>query len=201
MIRNTREAIQHALAYAYEGKTATANYLDFLCPIDRSPSSEGYRIAIAVQSAKIRAAVNGFKDKNISDFLNYVYGPDVEAMHKQQKQHDLAASVARRAFNGSYSGKKTSRLAAIAWLAVEDTRMGILMGRAMPQTQYIEATGIGQNHWYRDGEPSRRLALHVLSGFDNTGVGIVSITVRAICDAESEYTPPTKHLTRGVFGL
>mgnify|MGYP001563880307 FL=1 len=186
MVRNTRQAIQTALAHAYLGTTNTANFTAYGCPIDRSSGNAAYIMANAVQMAKIRAAVNGFKDKNISDFLNYCYGPDVEAMHKQQKQHDLAASVARRAFNGSYSGKKTSRLAAIAWLAVEDTRMGILMGRAMPQTEYIATTGIGQNHWYRDGEPNRRLALNVLSGFDKTGVGIVSITVRAICDAESE---------------
>ena len=201
MVRNTREAIQTALAHAYLGNTNTANFTTYLCPIDSSPGNAAYIMANAVQMAKVRAAVNGFKDKNISDFLNYVYGPDVEAMHKQEKQQNLAHTVALRAFNGSYSGKKATRLKQIAWLAVEDARMGILMTKPMPQVQYIEATGIGQNHWYRDGEPFRRKALEVLSGFDKTGVGIVSITVRQICEAESDYTQPTKPLTRGVFGL
>ena len=185
MVRNTREAIQIALAHAYLGTTNTASFLQYCCPIDRSPGNAAYLMANAVQMAKVRAAVNGFKDKNISDFLNYVYGPDVEAMHKSEKQQNLAHTVARRAFNGSYSGKKVTRLKQIAWLAVEDTRMGILMNRTMPEVQYLEATGISHNHWYRDGEPARRAALKVLSGFDRTGVGIVSITVRRICEDES----------------
>jgi hypothetical protein len=158
-------------------------------------------MANAVQMAKVRAAVNGFKDKNISDFLNYTYGPDVEAMQKQDKQRSLASTVAHKAFNGHHSGKKADRLKAIAWLAVEDTRIGILMGKSMPQTEYIAVTGISQNHWYRDGEPYRRDALMVLSSYDKTGVSIVSITVRKICDAESEYTPSPKPLTRGIIGL
>lgn len=187
MIRNTREAIQVALAHAYLGTTNTANMSTYGCPIDRSSGNAAYIMANAIQMAKVRAAVNGFKDKNISDFLNYVYGPDVEAMHKTDKQQSLATTVARRAFNGSYSGKKRTRLDSIAWLAVEDARMGILMTKDMPQTQYLEATGIGRSQWYRDGEPMRRLALNVLSGFDKTGIGIVSITVREICKAESEY--------------
>jgi hypothetical protein len=92
--------------------------------------------------------------------------------------------VAHKAFNGHYSGKKADRLKAIAWLAVEDTRLGILMHRSLPVAAYLEATGANQNHWSRDWEPRRREALMVLQGYDKTGVSIVSITVRQICDSE-----------------
>ena len=186
MIRNTREAIQVALAHAYLGTTNTANMSTYGCPIDRSSGNAAYIMANAVQMAKVRAAVNGFKDKNISDFLNYTYGPDVEAMQKHDKQRNLANTVTAKAFNGSYRGKKVDRLGKIAWLAVEDTRIGILMGKALPVSAYIANTDINPTTWSRDWAKYLRDALMVLKGFDHIGVSMVSITVREICDAEKD---------------
>jgi hypothetical protein len=185
MIRNTREAISHALAFAYEGATQTANYLDYLCPISRSASSQGLQIAMAVQSAKVRAAVND-QPHPISDWLNYCYGPDVEPLNKPLKHINIATTVAKEAFNGHQSHRKAGTLAKIAYIAVQDYRVGQIMGRELPVASYLEATGLHPAHWSRDWEPRRREALMALKRYDIAGIAKVSIVVKAICDAESE---------------
>lgn len=182
MIRNTREAITHALAFAYEGATATANYLDYLCPISRSPNSQGLQIAMAVQSAKVRAAVND-QPHPISDWLNYAYGPDCEAFSKPLKQANIAATVTKEAFNG-HNGSKIAKLSQIAYIAVLDYRAGLLMGRELPVSAYLEATGASAANWARDWAKFRREALMKLKSYDIAGIGRVSIVVNEICDAE-----------------
>lgn len=184
MIRNTREAISHALAFAYEGATATANYLSYLCPIDRSPNSQGLQIAMAVQSAKVRAAVND-QPFPISDWLNFCYGPDVEPLNKPLKHAHIAATVTQEAFNGHRSHKRAGRLDQIAYIAVQDYRVGMIMGRELPVSVYLEATGIDGAHWSRDWAKFRRDALMRLKSYDIAGVGRVSIVVKEICEAEN----------------
>lgn len=183
MIRNTREAISHALAFAYEGATATANYLDYLCPIARSPNSPGLQIAMAVQSAKVRAAVND-QPNPISDWLNFCYGPDVEPLNKPLKQAHIAATVTKEAFNGHRSHKRAARLDQIAYIAVHDYRVGMIMGRELPVSVYLETMGIDGHNWARDWEPRRRDALMCLKSYDIAGIGKVSIVVKEICEAE-----------------
>lgn len=183
MMRNTRDAIQHALAFAYEGSTATANYLAYLCPIDRSPTSQGLQIAMAVQSAKIRAAVNE-QPSPINDWLNLCYGPDVEAFNKPSKNAHIAAVVTKEAFSG-HNRRKADKLYKIAYIAVHDYRVGVLMGRELPLAPYLEATGTSDKNWSRDWEKYRRDALMRLRSYDTDGIAQVERVVRAICKAEN----------------
>lgn len=185
MIRNTREAISNALAHAYLGATNTANFADYGCRIDKSSGNASYIMANAVQMAKIRAAVNG-QVEHIVCALTYNYGPDVQASNKASKQAYLAATVTKEAFNGHHNPKVAGRLQTIAWLAVEDYRIGVLMQKELPVASYLEALGYSGSQWARDYEPRRREALMVLKGYDSSGVGNVSIVVREICKSEEE---------------
>jgi hypothetical protein len=182
---DTRQAIQQALAYAYLGDTNTANFQTYGCPIDNSPGSQGYQIAMSVQSAKIRGAVNG-QPPHISDWLNFCYAPDVEAIHKPVKQAHVASVVASTAFTGPYSIKRAGKIGTLLYLAVEDYRVGMIMGRELPVASYLEGMGISGAHWSRDWEPIRRAALMKIKGFDQEGVSTVSIVLRAILEAERE---------------
>lgn len=182
MIRNTRDAITNALAFAYMGNTQTASFLDYLCPISKSAGSQGLQIALAVQFAKIRAAVND-QPHPVNHWLSYCYGPDVEPLNKPLKHAILTATVTTKAFNGHHP-RKASRLQQIAYMALQDYRVGVIMGRDLPVSAYLEATGINGAHWARDWEKYRRDALMVIKGYDTKGVGYVSTVVKAICDAE-----------------
>lgn len=184
---NTRDAIQHALAFAYEGVTQTASYLTYLCPIDRSAGSQGVQIARAVQSAKIRAAISA-QEPHIEAWLLYCYGPDVEAFRKQDKHAHIASTVAQEAFKGPNGHKKHKRLQEIAYIAVDDYRVGLLMGRELPVSTYLEATGVPAANWARDFEKHRREALMVLKRYDSIGIGNVSIVVKNINDSECQRT-------------
>ena len=183
MLLNTREALQHALASAYEGNTATANFLSYLCPIDKSPGSPGYAIAMAVQSAKIRAAIND-QPSPISDLLLYCYAPDVEAINKTVKRLKIAKSIIDDVFHGKHGYKKSDRLAVIAYIAVDDYRIGLTMGHVLPPAAYTEAAGIPPANWARDWEKHRRAAVARIQSMDNAGVARVSQTCRAIREAE-----------------
>lgn len=198
MNRNTREAISHALAFAYEGATATANYLDYLCPVDRSPNSQGLQIAMAVQSAKIRAAINS-QPPHIADWLNFCYGPDVDSFNKPEKQAHIAGTVANQAFNGKNIRRNGSKLMKIAHIAVQDYRVGVIMGRELPVSVYTEALDYHSSQWARDWEPYRREALMVLKSYDIAGIAKVSIVVKAICDAESVSTRTNEILDKSRF--
>ena len=185
MIRNTREAISNALAHAYLGATNTANFADYGCQIDKSSGNSSYIMANAVQMAKIRAAISSLPDP-VNAWILYTYGPDVQAMNKASKQAHIAASVTKEAFNGHHSPKVAGRLQTIAWLAVEDYRIGVLMQKELPIASYLEALGYSGSQWARDYEPRRREALMILKGYDSSGVANVSIVVREICKSEEE---------------
>lgn len=195
MIRNTREAISHALAFAYEGATATANYLDYLSPIDRSPNSQGLQIAMAVQSAKVRAAVNS-QPTHIADWLNFCYGPDVDSFNKPTKQAHIAETVAKEAYNGRSIHRNGAKLLQIAHIAVQDYRVGVIMGRELPVSVYTEAMDYHSSQWARDWEPYRREALMVLKSYDIAGIAKVSIVVKEICEAESASTHKPEKLDK-----
>ena len=183
MIRNTREAISNALAHAYLGTTNTANFADYGCQIDKSSGNAAYIMANAVQMAKVRAAVNN-QAPHVSAWLHLCYGPDIQSNNKDSKQAHIAATVTKEAFNGHHSYKMTGRLQTIAWLAVEDYRIGVLMQKELPVAAYLEALGYSGSQWARDYEPHRRAALMVLKGYDSSGVANVSIVVREICKSE-----------------
>ena len=182
---DTRQAIQQALAYAYLGVSPTASLLTYLCPIDRSPGSPGYQIAMAVQSAKIRGAIND-QPKHIADWLNFCYAPDVEAIHKPIKQACVATVLANTASIGPYSVKRADRMRTLLYLAVEDYRVGMFMSAGLPVAAYLDVMGVNGAHWARDWEPFRRKALMKIKDFDNEGVAKVSIVLRAIREAERE---------------
>lgn len=183
---NTRQAIQDSLAFAYLGNTATASFLTYLCRIDRSPPDPGYIVAMAVQSAKIRAAVND-QPEPISSWLNYCYAPDVEAINKPLKQAHIADTLITELLHVEQcSHKKAGRLAVIAHIAVEDYRIGQIMGRELPPSSYTEPTGINPANWSRDWEKYRRKALMRIKSFDIAGVAKVSETFKAIREAEED---------------
>jgi hypothetical protein len=164
------------------GNTNTANFQTYGCPIDRSSGNQAYLMAIQVQYAKIRAAISAQSDP-IKNWLIYAYGPDVEAMAKQEKQAHIAATVTQEAFNGEKAAKMP-RLAKIAYIAVLDYRIGQVMGKELPVTAYLEHTGTSQANWARDMEPYRRKALMRLKAYDTDGIANVSRTVKAIRESE-----------------
>jgi hypothetical protein len=182
---NTREAIQNALAHAYLGNTNTANFMDYGCPIDKSSGNASYIMATAVQMAKIRAAISAQRPP-ITAWLLLCYGPDVQAMNKGDKQRFLADTIKQEAFSGPSSIKTAGRLLEIAMTAVEDYRIGLLMGKELPVASYLEATGISPSNWARDWEPRRREALMILKRYDMDGVGRVSVVVKQIRESESK---------------
>ena len=185
MIRNTRQAIQTALAHAYLGATNTAQFMDYCCPIDNSPGNAAYMMANSVQMAKVRAAVNG-QVEHIACALTYNYGPDVQASNKHDRQAVLASMVFRKAFNGHYRRNMHDRLKAISWLSVEDFRTGLLMHKEMPVSVYLESINYSGSQWARDYEPRRREALMLLKEYDSDGVANVSVVVREICKSEED---------------
>ena len=183
MIRGTREAICNALAHAYMGNTNTANFQDYGCPIDRSSGNQAYLMTMQVQYAKIRAAISAQKP-HISAWIIYCFGPDVEALHKTDKQEIVAGAVIKEAFTGRYSAKMATRIKKIAHLAVLDYRIGQVMGNTLPVSSYLEAIGYSGSQWARDYEPLRRDALMVVKGYDSTGIANVSVVCRRIREAE-----------------
>ena len=180
---NTREAIQNALAHAYLGNTNTANFADYGCRIDRSSGNQAYIMATAVQMAKIRAAISSL-EPHVEAWMLYAYGPDVSGMNKDTKHTFVALTVDQEAFHGPRSLKTARRLFAIAHTAVEDYRIGLLMGRELPLASYLEATGTNGDNWYRDWEKHRRTALMTIKSYDNKGVAEVSIVVKEIRESE-----------------
>ena len=183
MIRGTREAICNALAHAYMGNTNTANFQDYGCPIDRSSGNQAYLMTMQVQYAKIRAAISAQKPQ-VKDWLIYAYGPDVEAMHKTDKQAHIASVVTQEAFNGEKHTRLTL-LSKIAYIAVLDYRVGQVMGKELPVATYLEHTGCNASHWARDREPYRRKALMRLKSYDTEGIANISIVVRSIRESDS----------------
>jgi hypothetical protein len=71
-------------------------------------------------------------------------------------------------------------------MAVEDYRIGQIMGRELPVSSYVEAMGINGNQWARDWEPRRREALMKIKSIDIAGVSKVSEVVKLIRESESE---------------
>jgi hypothetical protein len=185
MIGGTREAIQTALAYAYLGNTITAEFVRYLCPIDRSPANPATMMAYAVQMAKIRAAISE-QPSSIRNWLYICYGPDVESLQKGNKRHKLAHTILSNGHYGPMGTKRKGRLEKMALLAIEDARMGILMTREMPKTIYCDELGVNDHNWARDWEPYRRTMLIKLRDMDSDGIGRVSVVVRAIREAEAE---------------
>lgn len=185
MILSTRTAICDALAHAYTGNTATGDFQTFGCRIDRSTGNAAYLMAIAVQYAKIRAAISECAP-HIRDWLYYAYGPDVESLRKDSRHAALASTVTQEAFHGPMSHRKVGKLSKIAYIAVLDYRVGQTMGKSLPVSEYTNAIGYTSSQWARDWEPYRRAALNVIGSYDKDGVARVSITVRAIRKANSE---------------
>jgi len=182
-MKGTRAAISDALAFAYLGSTQIAGYLTYLCRIDKSNGIESYQMAMEIQLAKIRAAVNA-QPEPINLWLAYCYGPDVQAINKPAKQALIAKQVTAKAFNGSGGHRKANRLAAIAYMAVEDYRIGQIMGKELPVSAYLDFAEIPVSNWYRDWEPHRRKALMQIKSYDLDGIGKVSVVVKQIREAE-----------------
>jgi hypothetical protein len=82
--------------------------------------------------------------------------------------------------------KKRERIEKLCYCAVEDYRMGMFLGKTLPQVAYAEAMGVYFNHWDRDWAGLQSRALEIIKGLDSDGIGRVSVTVREIRDAEEQ---------------
>ena len=84
-ILGTRKAIQDALAYAYTADSSMAEYLTYLCRVDRTRKTGIEQNVMAIQFAKIRAAINDQRQP-IPAWLHFAYGPDLECAQKGRQK-------------------------------------------------------------------------------------------------------------------
>ena len=184
-ILGTRKAIQDALSYAYTADSSMAEYLTYLCKIDKTKTTGTHQFALAMQFAKIRAAINDQKQP-IPAWLHYAYGPDLEAAQKSRQKRTVALMLAAELTPVPASLKKRDRIEKLCYCAVEDYRMGLFLGKILPQSEYAKSMGVYFNHWGRDWAGLQARALEILRGLDSDGIGRVSVTVREIREAEEQ---------------
>lgn len=185
-ILGTRTAIQNALAYAYTADSSMSEYLDYLCRVDKTRKTGLEQNVMAIQFAKIRAAINDQKAP-IPQWLHYAYGPDMECIDKGNQKLTLGRMLAKKINFLPMTIKKRDRLERLCMCAVEDYRLGIFRGQRLPIVVYCEIMEVHQSHWDRDGwEKCREKAMELIGNLDSEGLAKVSITVREIREAEEE---------------
>ncbi len=184
-ILGARKAIQDALAYAYTADSSMYEYLTYLCRVDKTRKTGMEQHVMAIQYAKIRAAINDQKAP-IPQWINFAYGPDLEVSNKPSQKRALSRMLALQLINGHISEKKRDRLERLCGCAVEDYRVGMFLGKTLPQVVYAELMNVRDDHWQRDWEPYRQKALDIIKRLDSDGIGRVSIVVRDIRESERE---------------
>ena len=184
-ILGTRIAIQDALSYAYTPDNSMAEYLTYLCKIDKTKTTGTYQFAMAIQFAKIRAAINDQKQP-IPAWLNYAYGPDLEAAQKARHKRMVALMLAAELTPAPVGLKRRERIEKLCYCAVEDHRLGLFLGKTLPQSEYAAAMDIHEQNWWRDWADLQSRALEIIKGLDSDGIGRVSVVVREIREAEED---------------
>lgn len=183
-IRGVRNAIQDALAYAYTADSSMVEYLDYLCRVDKTRKTGIEQNVMAIQFAKIRAAINDQKAP-IPQWLHFAYGPDLECANKGSQKRTLALMLSHKLYKPPISTKKRDRLEQLCHCAAEDYRLGVFRGQRLPIIEYCKPMDVHQSNWDRDGwEALREKAMDLIKGLDSDGLGRVSITVREIREAE-----------------
>lgn len=182
-IRGTRNAIQDALAYAYQADSSMKEYLTYLCRIDKSTTTGSAQFVRAMQFAKIRAAINSQKQP-IPAWLHYCYGPDLASENKARQRRTLSLMLSLRLYTPPISVIRRERIERLCLCAVEDYRMRILHNRSLSNAAYAGHMGTSSDHWRRDWTALQDQALDLLQQWDSHGIGGVSATVREIRDAD-----------------
>ena len=182
-IMGTRRAIQDSLAYAHLSANGMAEFLTYLCKIDKTHKTGIEQNVLALQFAKIRAAINDQRAP-IPQWLNYAYGPDIEQSDKSRQCRLVGLTIAARLTPSPCSLKRRDRMQQLCKLAVEDYRLGMFMGKTLPVSIYVESMEVLENNFARDWAPSRDDAFEIIKGLDSDGVGHVSKVVREIREAE-----------------
>jgi hypothetical protein len=182
-ITSTRQMIQIALGAAYPGDTGMAELLDYLTRIQHTQNTGLEKMVADIQLAKIRAAINDQKQP-IPAWLHFSYGPDLESAQKSRQLRTVALMLAAGLTPSAANIKKRERIERLCYCAVEDYRLGLFLGKTLPQVAYAEAMGVHPNHWDRDWGRIQDAALGRIRELDADGIGRVSVTVREIREAE-----------------
>ena len=197
-ILGTRKAIQDALAYAYPADSSMAEYLDYSCRIDKSRRTGIEQHVMAIQFAKIRAAINE-QPAPIPEWLYYCYGPDLELANKSKQKRLISQMLAPKLHKMYVSPFKRDRLEKLCLCTIEDYRLGLFSAqrlerqdltkaRRLPIVVYCELLDVHDNHWTRDWEAYRKKAMGLIGDMDDKGISHVSIIVREIREAEYDGT-------------
>ena len=184
-ILGTRKAIQDALAYAYTDDSSMAEYLDYLCRVDKTRKTGMEQHVMAIQYAKIRAAINDQRTP-IPQWIHFAYGPDLECANKGNQKRILALTLSLRLYSPPITVKRRDRIERLCECAAEDYRMGMFLGKTLPQVEYAKAMEIKPDQWQRDWEGMRQRVLDMIKGLDSDGIGHVSTVVREIREAAEQ---------------
>lgn len=181
----TRKAIQDALAYAYLADSRMAEYFDYLCRVDKTRKTGIEQNVMAIQFAKIRAAINDQKSP-IPQWIHFAYGPDLEIVNKSRQKLTLALMLSLNLYKPLINIKKRDRIERLCGCAVEDYRLGLFRNQRLPIVVYCEIMEIHQSNWERDSwEKLREKAMELIGSLDAQGIGNVSVVVREIREAET----------------
>ena len=182
-ILGTRKAVQDALAYAYTADSSMAEYLTYLCRVDKTRKTGIEQNVMAIQFAKIRAAINDQRQP-IPAWLHFAYGPDLECAQKGRQKRTLGLMLSHRLYTSPISTKRRDRIERLCMCAAEDYRMGLFMGKILPQTEYATAMEVRDDNFQRDWAKTRDRVLEMIKRLDSEGLGYVSVTVREIRESE-----------------
>lgn len=181
-IMGCRTAIQDALAYAYTGSNQLAEFLTYLCKIDKSTSTGTAQFALTLQYARIRAGISDQRYP-IPEWIMYAYGPDLADSQKDHQKRRIALTIAESLTPSVCSLKRKTRLVELCALAVEDYRLGMFLGKTLPNRVYSDALEVREDNFPRDWGKSRDQALEQIKRLDNEGIANISIIVREIREA------------------
>ena len=184
-ILGTSKAIQDALAYAYTADTSMSEFLDYLCRVDKTRKTGVEQHVMAIQYAKIRAAINDQKAP-IPQWIHFAYGPDLECSNKSNQKRALSIMLSLKLYIPPISTKKRDRIERLCACAVEDYRMGMFLGKTLPQVIYAEMMEVRDDNFQRDWAKLRDKVLEYIKRLDSDGIGHVSTVVREIREAEEE---------------
>lgn len=182
-ILGTRKAIQDSLAYAYTADSSMAEYLTYLCRVDKTRKTGIEQNVMAIQFAKIRAAINDQRQP-IPAWLHFAYGPDLECAQKGRQKRTLGLMLSHRLYDPPISLKRRDRIERLCMCAAEDYRMGLFMGKTLPVIAYCDEMEVRENNFHRDWLSLRDQVLEMIKGLDSDGIGRVSATVREIRESE-----------------
>lgn len=171
---DTREAIHNALTHGERGHTASAEYCDYLCKIDKSGyvDSSG-RIASGLNAGHILNAIDA-QAKPVGAWLKYCYG------HGNKTLAGVLTSYLRFSIAPISNPKKHERLLALCGMAIDDYKLSQMNGRQIPIESYVHAMGVNAPHFARDWGKLKKSCLDLIRMMDLEGVAGVSVMVRSL---------------------